>query len=64
MRSLNLNEEEKMVFDVYFPSIASISFHPAAGRSNGHDKAAQRTVEECADIALKMIEVRREVLYR
>lgn len=61
MRNLKLREYEKATFDVFFASIASIAHHPAAGRDNGHGKATVRTVEECADVALEMIEVRRKV---
>ena len=56
--------DEELVFDVYFASIVSMAHcHPANGRSNGHATAPEaKSVEDCADIALNMIEVRRRVM--
>lgn len=40
-----------------------MSLHPGAGRSNGYSgEAPVYTVEQCADKALEMIKVRREIL--
>ncbi len=64
MRNVRLDIEEQMVFDVYFPGIVSMAHcHPANGRSNGHATAPEKlTIEQCADVALAMIEIRRRVL--
>lgn len=58
---VHLEESERVMFDLYFAGIASIAMHPAAGRSNGVSIATERSLSECADIALEMIEIRREV---
>lgn len=63
MRKLSLTSDEHMIFDIFFAGTVSMAHcHPAAGRSNGFAEAPTKTVEECADIALEMIEVRRKVL--
>lgn len=53
-----------MVFDVYFASIVSMAHcHPGAGRKGNYDKPAPKlSLEECADVALKMLAVRRRVM--
>ena len=53
-----LSPDEHVSFDVYFASIASMSFHPGAGTKE-HTKM---TLEACRDEALKMIVLRREVM--
>lgn len=62
MRNVELLEDEEHIFDIYFAGTVSMAHcHPACGRSNGIAVAPKLTVEECADIALEMIEVRRKV---
>lgn len=51
-----------LTWDVYFASIASMSKHPGTGRSNGYGTAPAVSIEDAADTALEMIEVRRKVL--
>jgi hypothetical protein len=65
LRSIELDESEVLVFDVFFASVTSMAHcHPGNGRSNGYAAAPPKlSVEECADLALEMIEVRRKVLY-
>lgn len=62
---VELEENEVIVFDIFFAGIVSMAHcHPANGRSNGYAEAPpQKSVEECAKIALEMIRVRRNVLY-
>lgn len=64
MRKLPLAENEHITFDIYFSGIVAMQQHPGAGlKKEGYDKAADKlSVEECADIALEMIEVRRQVM--
>lgn len=52
-----LSHEEHIPFDMYFASLASMQVHPGAG-SKEHRKM---TLEECRDMAIEMIEIRREV---
>lgn len=53
-----MKDEEKMAFDVYFASIASMQFHPGAG-TKAH---AALTLEQCRDKALEMIELRKSAM--
>jgi hypothetical protein len=53
-----LSDHERIAFDMYFASIASMQAHPGAG-SKEHRKL---TLEECRDMALQMIDVRRSVM--
>ena len=63
MRKLPLAENEHITFDIYFSGIVAMQQHPGIGRSNGHGFAAPaKSVEECADLALEMIETRRNVM--
>lgn len=52
-----LDETEHTAFDVYFASVTSMQFHPGAGTK----EHKQMTLEECRDVALRMVEIRREV---
>lgn len=53
-----MDHDEKIAFDMYFASVTSMQFHPGAGT-----KEHQRlTLDECKDVALAMIELRREAL--
>ena len=56
----NIEQGEKIVFDLYFASVTSMQFHPGAGTKE-HKKL---DIEECRDIALKMLEIRRNLLDR
>ena len=46
------------VFDMYFASLVSITLHPGYNREN----ATQPTLEDCADMASKMLEVREKYI--
>lgn len=52
-----LSPEEHVAFDVYFASLASMSVHPGAGTK----EHAKMTLPQCRDMALEMVEMRREV---
>jgi len=52
-----LRPDEHIPFDMYFASLASMQVHPGAG-SKAHRKL---TLEECRDMALQMIAIRRDV---
>jgi hypothetical protein len=49
---------ELTAFDVYFASIRSMQFHPGAGTREHRPLTAR----ECADAALEMLAIRREIL--
>jgi anthranilate/para-aminobenzoate synthase component II len=51
-------EEEIMAFDMYFASICSMQYHPGAGTKE-HKKLS---VQECRDMALEMLDTRRELI--
>ena len=53
-----LRDEERIPFDMYFASLASMQVHPGAGTKE-HRKL---TLEECRDMALQMIAIRRNVV--
>jgi len=53
-------EDEVIAFDLYFGSIAAFQYHPGSG-TRDH---VPLSLEDCRDSALRMIELRREVLYR
>lgn len=62
MSEIKLTWDEESAFDVFFASVVSMAHcHPAAGRSNGYGVAPSKTIQECKDIALEMVAVRREV---
>ena len=46
------------VFDMYFASLVSITLHPGYNREN----ATQPTLEDCAEMASEMIEVREKYI--
>jgi hypothetical protein len=52
-----LKPDENIPFDMYFASIASMQVHPGAGTKEHR----QLSLEECRDMAMKMIEIRRSV---
>ncbi len=63
MRKLELYGEEMMVFDVYLAGIVSMNLHPGIGRSNGvADAPPKMDLDQCFDLALEMIELRRQVM--
>jgi len=53
-----LYPEEWIPFDMYFASLASMQVHPGAGTKE-HRKL---TLQECRDMALEMIAIRRNVI--
>lgn len=62
MRKIHLSLGEQMAFDMYFSGLVAMNHaHPGAGRSNGVAVAEIRSLDELADLALQMIEIRREV---
>lgn len=64
MRHLELYMGEQQIFDLFFASVASVGHcHPAAGRSNGIAVAPKLSLDECADVALEMLEIRRDVMF-
>jgi hypothetical protein len=52
-----MSPNEQIAFDMYFASLVSMQVHPGAGTKE-HRKL---TLEECRDMALKMLEIRRGV---
>jgi hypothetical protein len=52
-----LMPDEHIAFDCYFASICSMQVHPGAGTKE-HQKM---TLQECRDMAMNMIEIRRSV---
>lgn len=53
-----LYDDERIPFDMYFASLTSMQVHPGAGTKE-HRKL---TLEECRDMALQMIDIRRNVV--
>jgi hypothetical protein len=53
-----LQPDERIAFDMYFASLASMQVHPGAG-TKGH---AALSLTECRDQALQMLAIRRDVL--
>ncbi len=63
MRKTKLEQSEQITFDIFFSGIVAMQEHPGIGRSNGVALAPpKKSVPECADLALEMIEVRRQVM--
>lgn len=54
---MNLRPEEHIPFDMYLASLVSMQVHPGAGTKEHR----QLSLEECRDMAMKMIEIRRSV---
>lgn len=52
-----LSPEEHIPFDMYFASIASMQVHPGAGAKEHR----ALTLDECKEMALAMIDIRRAV---
>jgi len=50
--------QEMAAFDIYFASIRSMQFHPGAGTR----EHVAKTARECADAALEMLAVRRDIM--
>jgi len=50
-----LRRDEMIPFDMYFASLVSMQVHPGAGTKE-HRKL---TLEECRDMALQMLAIRR-----
>lgn len=53
-----MKPDESLSFDVYFASVVSMQFHPGAGTKE-HKRLS---LEECKEIALQMVEIKREVM--
>lgn len=53
-----LKPDERVPFDMYFASIASMQAHPGAGTKE-HKKM---TLQECRDMALEMLAIRRNLI--
>lgn len=53
-----LQPVEHIPFDMYFASLVAMQVHPGAGTKE-HRKL---TLEECRDMALDMIEIRRTLI--
>lgn len=53
-----IRDHEQTAFDVYFASVTSMQMHPGAGTKEHH----KLSLEECRDVALQMIEIRRNVI--
>lgn len=53
-----MTNNENITFDLYFASIVSMQFHPGAGTKD--HKAL--TLQECADKAMQMLNIRRELI--
>lgn len=51
-----MTPEERLAFDVYFASVTSMQYHPGAGTK----EHARLSMEECRDVAVQMVELRRE----
>jgi hypothetical protein len=59
LRQLELYSGEQQIFDLFFASVTSLAHcHPG----NCRNGASPISIEECADIALGMIDVRRDVI--
>ena len=53
-----MTNEERIAFDMYFASICSMQVHPGAGTKE-HKKLS---LDECKEMALAMLELRRSAL--
>ncbi len=53
-----LDPKDTVAFDIYFASVTSMQFHPGAGTKD--HKCL--TLEECRDVALKMVALRRDLV--
>lgn len=59
-----MTDRESIAWDMYFCSIAGISFHPGAGKDLGDGRAEKRTVSDCAKIADEMLAERKKRMQR
>lgn len=55
---MKLADDERIPFDMYFASLMAMQVHPGAGTKEHR----QLTLEECRDMALQMIAIRRAVV--
>lgn len=55
---MSLPPDEWIAFDMYFASLASMQVHPGAG-TRGH---VPKPLDDCAEMALEMLAIRRQVL--
>ena len=61
MQKLKLAPHEEVVFDIYFAGIVSMAHcHPGSGSTRYG--TTPKSLEGCADLALQMITIRREVM--
>lgn len=59
-----ITSRDQAVWDVFFVAIVSMAHcHPGAGRTtaNGEVNAPKLSLEDCADIATRMVELRKQV---
>lgn len=54
----DMSQEERVAFDMYFASLCSMQVHPGAGTKE-HRKLS---LEECKDMAMNMLTMRRDVV--
>jgi hypothetical protein len=53
-----LDPKDMVAFDIYFASVTSMQFHPGSGTK----EHKTLTLEECRDIALQMVALRRNLV--
>lgn len=66
MKTISFHDDQEiLVWDIFYSGIVTMAHcHPGNGRSNGYAEAPGKlSLEECADIATGMIEIRRKVQY-
>jgi hypothetical protein len=56
---MTLTKEEQIVWDHYFGHLCGWTMHPGYSADYYRENAAKPTMQECADIATDMIEIRR-----
>ena len=57
---MELHPTEFLPFDLFFASVVGMNLHPGMER----DGAKRRSLNECAMLALNMIEVRRQLIFQ
>lgn len=55
---MTIRPDERISFDMYFCALASMSLHPGAGTR----EHKQITLPECRDMAIEMLQLRREAI--